>query len=254
MVRSPPAHRTLTNCSQNSTMMFNHGAISSSWDECTQSSSRLDDDPPVNSSHSSHVESNSDSDTAMMTPAGSPVEPENMPSGGTSLPTRSTPRVNDPFEKKDKSDDSVSDVAIHHKAPIKGVNPNQKDRYGDPPLSIAIRGGKFSVAQLLLANGADPNQKDRYGDPPLNITIHKGDYKTAELLLIKGADPNTKDRYGDPPLCIALHGEHLEIARLLLMSGVDPNKKDRFGNPPLSIALSKDLSDIVEALTTQGWT
>jgi len=129
-----------------------------------------------------------------------------------------------------------------------GADLNAINKYGYPPLHIAIITQKSEIVRLLLAAGADLNAIDKYGYTPLYNAIITWKSEIVRLLLDAEADVNAIDKYGDTPLHIAARHGKSEISRLLLAAGADLNAIDKDGYTPLHNAIITWKSEIVRLL------
>ena len=130
-----------------------------------------------------------------------------------------------------------------------GVDVNQTNTYGETPLHVAAKFGKFDVAQLLLDRGADVNKARNYGVTPLYIAAERGQLAVAQLLLDRGADVNKAVMHGRTPLYIAAYNGQLAVAQLLLDRGADVNQAETtYGVTPLHIAALEGQLDVAQLL------
>lgn len=86
-----------------------------------------------------------------------------------------------------------------------GADVNARDKQGNTPLNVALRGkgnaNKTNLVALLLSSGADPNAKTRVGQStPLHSAVTLGDIAVVKLLLSHKADVNATDKNGVTPL------------------------------------------------------
>lgn len=65
-----------------------------------------------------------------------------------------------------------------------GIDPNSKDYNHRTPLHVAISGGFYLMAKLLLGAGASVFSKDRYDSLPLYLEQLPPNYRESELLHI----------------------------------------------------------------------
>lgn len=74
-----------------------------------------------------------------------------------------------------------------------------------PPLSVAVRIGRYEIAEYLIKNGADVNYSDIYTNYTpllfaLEDTPQDNQYKMLQLLLTHNASINVKNHFGNTPL------------------------------------------------------
>ncbi|KAE9369200.1 ankyrin, partial [Stipitochalara longipes BDJ] len=94
---------------------------------------------------------------------------------------------------------------------------NTYGRKIESPLTIAIRGKRYEVVDMLLRHGANPNILENDGETALFKAIHGGNIKTAQLLVEKyGADPNNITSNGMTTLHAAALSGSTEIISLLI--------------------------------------
>lgn len=85
----------------------------------------------------------------------------------------------------------------------------------DTQIIEAVKAGKLSEVERLLASGADVNQQDEQGWTPLNWAAGRGDLACVGALLDAGADVFKVGRDQRTPYKIALAAGHAEVVRLL---------------------------------------
>jgi serine/threonine protein kinase len=134
-----------------------------------------------------------------------------------------------------------------------GVNPNQLDSEGRPPLVHAILRGHLAVTKALLARKADPNVKLANGTTPLLLALENNNAEVLRELLRHEADANTRLPNGSPPLFVAAAKGLTECAKVLLEYQANPNEKSLQrgfeGMTPLMVATGRDLA---RALLAKG--
>ena len=68
-----------------------------------------------------------------------------------------------------------------------GVNPNNRDMYGNIALSIAVMNNNIAITRLLLDFGANPNITDRFGIYPIQYSITSVNSSIYQLLILYGS-------------------------------------------------------------------
>lgn len=129
-----------------------------------------------------------------------------------------------------------------------GVDPNEKNRYGVMPLSVACANGNGILVEALLDAGADPNAALPGGESVLMTAARTGKPEVVEALLAKGAKVDATEQKGQTALIWATAEGHTEVVRLLIKAGADPEKELKSGLTPLLIASRNGHIDTVRTL------
>jgi len=79
--------------------------------------------------------------------------------------------------REDAADRDTLDFLIQ-----KGVDINQADREGRPPLHLAVAAGNVKLAKHIITAGADVNQVDASGATPLSLARTLHDLATARIM------------------------------------------------------------------------
>ena len=143
-----------------------------------------------------------------------------------------------------------------------GADVNTLNRWGNPPLTMAVLKGNLELIKFLLSRGADINLKNPKGFSPLDFAkksgnnliidllqggklegslqeaLNSSDYDSDKILdLIKeGAPLNTLNSSGDTALMIAIRKNDERVVRALLEKGADVKAKNSEGITPLGLA------------------
>ena len=146
-----------------------------------------------------------------------------------------------------------------------GLDPAQKDIYGETPLGAAVRCGNRSVADALLEMTADlasavDNEgstllhkaawgnltsiatllldkynfnvdcRDNYGRTPAHTAAYQGNTRLLKYLLTeKSADINARDLDGRTPLFSGAYDSNIKTVKLLCELGADRSLQDKHG-------------------------
>ena len=74
--------------------------------------------------------------------------------------------------------------------------------------------GFTEIAELLITNGVDFDNKNKFGDKPLQVAVRYGQHDFVKFLINKGINADVGDLYH------AAKGNHSDIVRFLLDSGI----------------------------------
>jgi len=127
-----------------------------------------------------------------------------------------------------------------------GVSLRAHNPYKFTALHMAAgRGGDLQSIQLLVDHGADANQKTKFGETPLSIAVNLNRPSAVELLLKLGADPNARTAGGGNLLKMARSDQRSTlIAPMLEKAGAQddppgaPQPCEINTDPPQACALA----------------
>ncbi|KAF5296332.1 hypothetical protein FQA39_LY12549 [Lamprigera yunnana] len=117
-----------------------------------------------------------------------------------------------------------------------GFDINEKDDYGENPLTAALSHNNFATARFLLSKGADPNMDEN----DYFSVCYCAENAENDLLLImiqQGANLNLQNSQGVTPLMSAIEKERYFTVKLLLENGADANLIDNQGKTALRYAV-----------------
>ena len=145
-----------------------------------------------------------------------------------------------------------------------GLDPNYLLPNKTSVLQVAVLGGKYPVAALLIDKGANVNVADTSGNTPLHIASQAGNLELVKSLLAKHADPNPRTAkitiagqggagafFRGPtgeqtPLLMAARANHESVMRALVAAGADPKLKGQDGTTLLMAAASSGHVEVVK--------
>ncbi|MEM6777905.1 MAG: ankyrin repeat domain-containing protein [Planctomycetota bacterium] len=164
-----------------------------------------------------------------------------------------------------------------------GADPDSESRYGESPLSVSSRLGRFDAVQALLTAGADPSplgwtrlmkavalgtmdeveqhlfedsprvhDRDRWERTPWLLACLVGDIEKAKRVLASGADLRDRERMGPDALGICAERGNSEMLLWLLQVGADADAADDVGSTALMLAAQAGNADCVRALLEGG--
>ena len=123
-----------------------------------------------------------------------------------------------------------------------GADPDEPDRWGQPPVEVAaqIRAEVGTeLTRALLDAGAEPY-----------LHLVSGNIASAELCLQRGADVNGYDQLLYLAVAYGPHDTKLDVVRFLLSRGIDVNRR-RF-ETALDAAIECEREDIADLLRSRG--
>jgi ankyrin repeat protein len=122
------------------------------------------------------------------------------------------------------------------------------------PLMKAVRQDDAARVRALIAQGVDVNELDSNGDPPLVMAAYKGHTEIVRLLLEAGADVAAVDPdMHATALHAAAYAGRTDAARLLIAHGIDIDRQGpRNGYTALHDAIWQNNVDTAEVLIEAG--
>jgi ankyrin repeat protein len=130
-----------------------------------------------------------------------------------------------------------------------GVDPNQPDSRGFPPIILASYNGQPRAVELLLAAGAAVDARDAKQATALAGVAFKDDLAIARRLIAAGADVNAANDMGRTPLMFAVMFGRAAMVDLLLEAGANPTLADLEGRTALDLAAGHKDPAIYDRLT-----
>lgn len=132
---------------------------------------------------------------------------------------------------------------------VNGADLDQESDYGESPLSVASRFGRFDAVKCLLDLGAN---ELALGWSHLMKTLVWGTDAEFQTALKDEADLGYCDRYGRSAWHLAALGPYLEKAKMLRARGIDINAKVRGGQTALMICAERGNVDMLTWLIDNG--
>ena len=114
---------------------------------------------------------------------------------------------------------------------------------GSSALAVAVRNGRDSVVDVLLAAGANVDSKDRYGETCLHVARGK---QMLCKILPESRYVNQQCVERKTPLHRALEAGDVEVAKMLLDYGADPRIADLYGRNALVVARELEMDKMSE--------
>lgn len=163
-----------------------------------------------------------------------------------------------------------------------GVEIDAKSEYGESPLGVLGRRGRFDAVERLLEAGADPaplgwspllktialgtaddvaaflesnprlDVEDRCGRTPLLLAAVVGDVRKAELLFAQGCQIDVMDRAGNSGVMLAIENGKTVMLKWLIERGADFEAVNGMDHTPLMAAAQTGQDDLVRLLLEAG--
>ncbi len=100
-----------------------------------------------------------------------------------------------------------------------GVDVNELNRAGSPPVVLAAETGNLEMTQLLHELGANLETSDRRGRRPLHAAAELGSVSMVDWLLEQGVEPRPRTIVRQEPLLLAVKRAPIEVLEKLLAAG-----------------------------------
>ncbi|MGH8261437.1 MAG: ankyrin repeat domain-containing protein [Steroidobacteraceae bacterium] len=124
---------------------------------------------------------------------------------------------------------------------------------GSTALLWATYNVDHEIVRALLKHGAKVDVANRFGDYPLTEAVKLGDLDLVRMLLRAGANPDSPNQDGETALMLASSIGSLPIAELLVRRGAHVNAVETFrGQDALMWASAEDHPDVVDLLLKHG--
>jgi len=124
------------------------------------------------------------------------------------------------------------------------------------PLTAALHGKHFRIAELLHLHGADVNVRSVSNRTSLHAACIAGIADIVRWLHDHGADVNTQDDRGTFPISVSVGRGHLQVVRMLIEFNADIDVRRKFGMGLLHMAASrqgnKDHVGVMQLLLDHG--
>lgn len=132
------------------------------------------------------------------------------------------------------------------------MNLDAKNSFGETALCVALKLGRYSIAQLLLRGRVNVNATSpESGLKLLHFFILRGDERAAIFLLENGADIHAKISTGESPLVLCVKKSLSSVLEALCRRGA--NMEEAPGDScPLWLALEANNEDLASILVRYG--
>jgi len=115
----------------------------------------------------------------------------------------------------------------------RGAKVNVANRFGDYPLTEAVKLGDVTLVRMLLDAGANPDSPNQDGQTALMLASSIGSLPIAEMLIKRGAHVNAVESFrGQTALMWAAAENHPDVVDLLLKHGADVKIRAKYDDWP----------------------
>ncbi|MCD8505172.1 MAG: ankyrin repeat domain-containing protein [Burkholderiaceae bacterium] len=147
------------------------------------------------------------------------------------------------YVRNDRADDVKALLA-------QGLDPNTRDKRGNPIIMQAVRDDSWDVFEVVLNNRkTDINIMNGYQETPLMYVSLVGNLEMVKKLVAMGAQVN---HLGWTPLHYAASKGQLPVVEFLLAQGALPNAPAPNGTNPIAMAAQAGAFDTVQVLLAAG--
>jgi uncharacterized protein len=115
----------------------------------------------------------------------------------------------------------------------RGAKVNVANRYGDYPITEAVKLGDVQLVRMLLDAGANPDSPNQDGETALMLASSIGSLPIAQMLISRGATVNAVETFrGQTALMWAAAEGHPDVVDLLLKHHADVNVRAKYDDWP----------------------
>jgi uncharacterized protein len=115
----------------------------------------------------------------------------------------------------------------------RGAKADVANRFGDYPLTEAVKLGDVELVRMLLAAGANPDSPNQDGQTALMLASSLGSLPITEMLIKRGAHVDAVETFrGQTALMWAAAEDHPDVVDLLLKHGADVNIRAKYDDWP----------------------
>ena len=129
------------------------------------------------------------------------------------------------------------------------VGQGAREQLSNAQICDAVRTGRTSPVQKVIADGADVGDTDDDGGMPLHMCAAEGFEAAAQLLIDAGADVKFKCNRGHTPLHVA---RTKGLVQMMLNARAHVGAKCKAGRTPIHCAAGRGVEEVVQCLLDRG--
>lgn len=146
--------------------------------------------------------------------------------------------------------DAIADRKIEE---VKAILPQvknfeDKNFWGDTPLTLAIKKGDIDIVKAVVDGGANPMAVTKKEENMFYFAVKENKTDIAKYFAEKGVDVKKEDKLGDFPLLTATEERNIEIVKLILEKGENPDRETKKYERAMRVAMRMKSVDIVKLL------